>query len=105
MVGASKRLRELEALEGKVYRAKELISRLRESNRELASQLEAIKDRIETQEPSAFASATDREEEASSTAPSPRRGLNAEVERLQRERLEIRERVSRLLQQLESLEL
>jgi uncharacterized coiled-coil DUF342 family protein len=98
------RLPDLDLLTGKVYQAKELISRLRQSNRELASRLEEIQRRLETQEPDALESRSTRPEGA---APSPLSDskLAAEVERLRRERSEIRERVSHLLQQIESLDI
>lgn len=96
MSGAAKRPRELEALGAKVHQAKELISRLRESNRELTVQLETIKARLDTQDPGDSGGVLPWE---------PEPVLMAELERLRRERHEIRERVSRLLEQLENLEI
>ncbi len=106
MGGASKRPRELEALGGKVYQATELINRLKESNQKLSDELEAIKHRLDTQEQEpAAGEVAEPSEKAVVAAPEPDPKLMEEVERLRRERLEIRERVSRLLQQIDSLEI
>jgi chromosome segregation ATPase len=99
-----RRLPDLEVLSGKVYQAKELISRLRQENRELTRRLEEIHSRLDTQN-----------DAVPESTPSPRGDISqvsagetkaaVELERLRRERREIRERVSRLLQQIESLDL
>ncbi len=105
MAGAVKRSRELEALGGKVYRAKELINRLKESNRELTGQLEVIKRRLDTQGPVVPDPTPRPSQETPVATPGADAAIMAEVERLRRERSEIRERVSRLLQQIDSLEI
>lgn len=106
MGGAAKRSRELEALGGKVYQATKLIHRLKESNQKLSDELEAIKQRLDTQEPSAPSEVAEPSEEAVVVAaPEPDPELIEEVKRLRGERLEIRERVSHLLQQIDSLEI
>ncbi len=105
MAGAEKRSRELEALGGKVYQATELINRLKESNRELCDELVAIKRRLDTQEPAVLDKAAQPSEQAPVAVPEPDPELVAAVKRLRGERLEIRERVSRLLQQIGSLEI
>ena len=105
MGGPSKRSRELEALGGKVYQATELINRLKESNQKLSDELEAIKQRLDTQEPVAPSEVAEPNEKSVVAAPEPDPELMEEVKRLHRERLEIRERVSHLLQQIDSLEI
>jgi len=90
---SGERVKELDYLGGKIYQAKELIGRLREANKALTSRLE---DRATAEQPV-------REEVSPSSDPDTE-ALVAEVARLRDERREIRERVSRLLQQLESLE-
>ena len=94
------RLPDLEVLSGKVYQAKELINWLRRSNKELNSRLDGIQSRLETQEevPPAAPELHEEPPRASTDA-------NSKLERLRGERREIRERVSRLLEQIESLEL
>jgi regulator of replication initiation timing len=95
------RLPDLEALSGKVYQAKELISRLRLANRELSTRLEEIQRRLDTQ----VEAAPEPVQAEPPRAPSPEPAERAELNRLRLERREIRERVSHLLQQIESLEL
>ena len=94
------RLPDLEVLSGKVYQAKELINRLRHANRELTARLEEIQSRLDTQDDVRSEPAKDDLSRASAATES-----GAELERLRRERREIRERVSHLLQQMDSLEL
>ena len=101
MVEADNRLPDLEVLTGKVYQAKELISRLRHANRELSTRLDEIGRRLDTQEEVAPERERAEPTRASSTEPA----AVAELERLRLERREIRERVSHLLQQIESLDL
>jgi chromosome segregation ATPase len=98
---ANSRLPDLEVLSGKVYQAKELINRLRHANRELTARLEEIQSRLDTQEDVRPEPAKDDPSRASAAATE----AAAELERLRRERREIRERVSHLLQQMDSLEL
>jgi hypothetical protein len=95
------RLPDLEALSGKVYQAKELISRLRQANLELTGRLEEIQSRLDTREDGAPQTPQDSHPQV----PADESKVAAELERLRRERLEIRERVARILQQIESLEL
>jgi chromosome segregation ATPase len=100
MGDAGSRLPDLEVLSGKVYQAKELISRLRHANRELTTRLGEIQGRLDTQEKPP---AAPQDEPARISAAEPE--VVAELERLRLERREIRERVSRLLRHMESLEL
>jgi hypothetical protein len=100
---AANRLPDLDVLTGKVYQAKELISRLRQSNRELSSRLGEIKRRFETQE--SVIDGVEADPQAGLDVASPPDSLAGEVERLRKERLEIRERVSHLLKQIESLDI
>ena len=101
---AGSRLPDLEVLSGKVYQAKELISRLRQANRELTTRLEEIQSRLDTQEDVAPDSPASPQYDASRASAGESKSA-AELERLRQERREIRERVSRLLQQMDSLEL
>jgi predicted nucleic acid-binding Zn-ribbon protein len=105
MAGAEKRPVDLETLGGKIAQAKKLIVRLKQSNRELTDQLEAIKRRLDTQEPVTPSEPPQPSQERSVAAPETDAALLAEVERLRRERREIRDRVSRLLQRIDSLEI
>ena len=98
------RLPDLEALSGKVYQAKELISRLRQANLDLTARLEEIQSRLDNQEdvaPEAPAPPQDSRFQASAGESK----AAVELKRLRRERREIRDRVSRLLQHMESLDL
>ncbi len=104
MAEADDRAHDLDYLGGKVYQAKELIGRLRESNRALSARLGDIEKRLQESE------STPQERDPSSgeepvSLDSGNRELAAEVERLRGQRHEIRERVSRLLERIESLDL
>jgi len=100
--------RELDALSSKVYQAKELISRLRQSNRELSSRLSEVERHRKTTEnnqgeaqPDASPEATnDQQKETAAVG-----DLSAQIESLQNERREVRRRVSLLLRKIEALEL
>lgn len=105
MGGGAKQFRELEALSGKVHQATELISRLKKSNQKLSDELETIKRRLDLQEAGPSSEAAEPIEKPMAAAPEPDPTLMEEVKRLRRERVEIRERVSRLLQQIDSLEI
>ena len=95
MAKKSNRPRELEILGEKVREAKELIGQLRESNRALAAELAELKSRlggVESEKSEATSSPPHRQSKS---------GKPSQLELLQRERKEIREKVSHLLQTLE----
>ncbi len=87
--------RELDLLAQKVREAKELVGRLKESNRALTDEVAELRSRLDGKE-------LEKGEEKSST---PRRQSkstqSAQLELLLRERKEIREKISYLLQKLE----
>ena len=97
-------LRELDALSSQVYQAKELINRLRQSNRELASQrsdAERHQKSTEQDQLEAQPEATSGLREETATAVD----LSAKIESLQNERREVRRRVSLMLRKIEALEI
>jgi hypothetical protein len=96
---SGERVKELDYLGGKVYQAKELISRLRETNRDLTSRLEEAQRRLESQTIVERPAAAEIAESHPDTE-----ALVVEVTRLRDERQQIRERVSRLLERIEALE-
>jgi uncharacterized coiled-coil DUF342 family protein len=98
---SDERAQELDYLGGKVYQAKELIGRLRESNRVLSARLEEVEHRLQTAESGSQEPAPARGEEVDPS----NRELIAEVKRLRKERRVIRDRVSKLLERIESLDL
>jgi uncharacterized coiled-coil DUF342 family protein len=100
MGDAGERVKELDYLGGKVYQAKELIGRLREANRDLASRLEEVQHRLESQ---TIAERPLRDEAPENPDPDTE-ALVAEIARLRDERRQIRERVSSLLERIEALE-
>ncbi len=100
MGDSGERVKELDYLGGKVYQAKELISRLREANRDLASRLEDAEHRLHNQ---TVAERPVRAEVPEGPGPDAE-ALVAEVARLRDERRQIRERVSSLLERIEALE-
>ncbi len=95
MAKKSNRPRELEILGEKVREAKELIGQLKESNRALVAELAELKSRLDGVE--------SEKSEATSSPPhlQSKSGKSSQLELLQRERKEIREKVSHLLQTLE----
>lgn len=94
------RLQELDALGEAVARAKDVIARLRRHNRELAAQLSKAKSGLEgrpaTAEAGELVAARKRGREAT---------LASELQLLRSERQQIRERIARVLDQVESLNL
>jgi len=104
MAEADDRAQELDYLGGKVYQAKELIGRLRESNRALNSRLGDIERRLQEAESTPLEREPSSGQEAASVD-SGNRELAAEIERLRSQRREIRDRVSRLLERIEGLDL
>ncbi len=95
MAKKSNRPRELEILGEKVREAKELIGQLKGSNRVLAAELAELKSRLDGVELG--------KSEATSSPPhqQSKSGKSSQLELLRRERKEIREKVSHLLQKLE----
>ena len=95
MAKKSHQPRDLEHLGKRVREATKLIGRLRESNQALTGELAELKSRLESVE-------SETGEEKSSP---PRRQLksaqSAQLDLLRRERREIREKISHLLQKLE----
>jgi hypothetical protein len=100
MAKKSDRPRELELLGEKVREAKELIGQLRESNRALAAELTELKSRLgDTKSASGK-----REAKAAGAAGSrrePKAAQSAQLELLRRERKQIRQKISHLLEKLE----
>lgn len=92
MAKKSNRPRELEILGEKVREAKELIGQLKGSNRVLAAELAELKSRLDGVELG--------KSEATSSPPH-QQSKSSQLELLRRERKEIREKVSHLLQKLE----
>ncbi|MEE9263775.1 MAG: hypothetical protein V3V11_04905 [Vicinamibacteria bacterium] len=94
MAKKSNRPRELEILGEKVREAKELIGQLKESNRALAAELAELKSLggVESEKSEATSSPPHRQSKS---------GKSSQLELLRRERKEIREKVSHLLQTLE----
>ena len=95
MAKKSDRPRELEILGDKVREAKELIGQLKESNQALAAELAELKSRLD--------GVGSEKSEATSGAPhlQSKSGKSSQLELLRRERKDIREKVSHLLQTLE----
>ena len=91
----SDRPNELETLGRKVREASEVIGHLRDSNRELASELEEVKLRLT---PGAAAGPAGK---AKVVATGPSAG--AELKLLRQERKQIRDRIVHLLEQLEEI--
>ena len=87
--------RELELLGEKVREAKELVGRLKESNRALTAELAELKSRLDSKESEKGEEKSSPPRRQSKSAPS------AQLELLRRERKEIREKISHLLQKLE----
>lgn len=95
MAKKSHRPRELELLGEKVREAKELIGQLKERNRALTAELTELRSR-----PNGVESETG-EEKSSSSRRRSESAQSAQLDLLRRERKEIRDRISHLLQKLE----
>ncbi len=104
MADTEERANQLDHLGGKVYQAKELIGRLRESNRALISRLEEVEKRLQTAESVSQEPVPASGMEAAEIDPGNRE-LVAEVKRLRRERRVMRDKVSKLLERIEGLDL
>lgn len=104
MTDTDERAHELDYLGGKVYQAKELIGRLRESNRALSARLEEAEKRLESVGSVSSEPPSARGEEAATADPGNRK-LVAEVKRLRKERRIIRDKVSELIERIENLDL
>ena len=99
MAKKSTRPRELELLGQKVREAKELVGQLRESNRSLTSELAELKGRLEGVESSAGPAAENKSSPPRRQSESVQ---SAQLDLLRRERKEIREKISHLLEKLEA---
>ncbi len=86
--------RELELLGEKVRQAKEFIGRLKESNRALTAEVAELKSRLDGEE------AGEGQKKTSPPRRQSKSAQSAQLELLRRERKEIREKISHLLQKL-----
>jgi len=89
-------------LEEKVHKAADLVTRLRKENRALGE--EAARAKASLQEAEKRIASAQKEKAASSEQAQVVEGLKKDVERMTRERAEVRNRIAKLVELLEGLD-